>query len=174
VESRTLTIEAREIVRHYHRRWEIELAYDSIKTHQCATRTGQSRTILRSKLPELVEQEIYAMLTLYNMLRDLINKAAAKHGIDPLAISFLDALHAVIDAIPGMQRAPTERLRAFYEQLLDDIAACAMKRRRRKRAYPRVVKVKMSNFRLKRPEHGETRRDFDVETRVFGEITRAA
>lgn len=167
-------ITTREIVSHYHLRWEIELAYDSIKTHQCATRTGQSRTIFRSKLPELVEQELYAMLTLYNLLRDLINQAAKKHDLDPLAISFIDTLHAVIDAIPGMQRAPVERLRFLYEQLLDDIAACVMTRRRRKRAYPRVVKVKMSNFRLKRPGHKQELRDFETETKIFGEVREGA
>jgi hypothetical protein len=161
-------ITTREIVRHYHRRWEIELAYDSIKTHQCATRTGQSRTIFRSKLPELVEQELYAMLTLYNLLRDLINQAAKKHGLNPLAVSFVDTLHAVIDVTPQMQRAPVKRLRFLYEQLLDDIAACVMTRRRRKRAYPRVVKVKMSNFRLKRSGHKQEILDFEADTRILG------
>ena len=168
------TITAREIVAHYHRRWEVELAYDSIKTHQCATKTGQSRTILRSKTPQLIEQEIYAMLALYNMLRHLINKAAAKHGLDPLAVSFVDTLCAVIDAIPGLQRAPPERLRFLYDQLLDDIAACAMKRRRRKRAYPRVVKVKMSSFRLKRSGHGEKKQDFEAQTRILSKVRRCA
>ncbi len=167
-------ITAWEIVSHYHRRWEIELAYDSIKTHQCATRTGQSRTIFRSKLPELVEQELYAMLTLYNLLRDLINQAANKHDLDPLAISFVDSFHAVIDAVPGMQRAPVERLRFLYEQLLDDIAACVMTRRRRKRAYPRVVKVKMSNFLLKRPSHKQELRDFETETKILGQVRISA
>ena len=168
------TITTREIMRHYHRRWEIELAYNSIKTHQCATRTGQSQTIFRSKLPALVEQELYAMLTLYNLLRHLINQAANKHGLDPLAISFVDSLHAVIDAVPGMQRAPVERLRFLYGQLLDDIAACVMTRRRRKRVYPRVVKVKMSNFKLKRTGHKERTRDFNAETKIFGEVRRSA
>jgi hypothetical protein len=163
-------IPARELVRHYHRRWEIELAYDAIKTHQCATRTGQSRTIFRSKLPVLVEQELYAMLTLYNLLRDLINQAAQKNGLDPLRISFVDTLQTVIETIPAMQRAPPERLRSLYEQLLDDIARCVMKRWRRKRAYPRVVKVKMSSYRLKRSEHKQTFRDFDAETKVCGEV----
>ena len=167
-------IGARELVRHYHCRWEIELAYDAIKTHQCATRTGQSRTIFRSKRPVLVEQELYAMLTLYNLLRDLIKQSANKHGLDPLAISFVDALHAIIDAIPGMQRAPAVRLRTLYEQLLDDIASGAMTRWRRKRAYPRVVKVKMSNFRLKRPGHTQEFRDFESETKISGEVRRSA
>jgi hypothetical protein len=168
------TVTAQEIVCHYHRRWEIELAYDSIKTHQCATRTGQCRMIFRSKAPELLEQELYAMLTLYNLLRDLINQAAKKHDLDPLAISFVDTLHPVRDAIPLMQRAPVERLRFVYEQLLENIAACVMTRRRRKRAYPRVVKVKMSNFRLKRPGHKQQLRDFETETKIYGEVRDAA
>lgn len=168
------TIEAVELVHHYHKRWEIELAYDAIKTHQCATRTGQPKTIIRSKLPELVEQELFAMLTLYNLLRDLINQSAKKHGLDPLAISFVDTLQAVIDAVPLMQRAPAERLRFLYEQLLEDIAHCEMKRWRRKRAYPRVVKVKMSNFQLKRSCHKQTFRDFEAETKIFGQLRRSA
>ena len=161
-------IEAAELVRHSHRRWEVELTYDAIKTHQAARRTGQCSTVLRSKIPELVEQEIYAMLTTYNLVRDLISEAAAKHGIDPLAISFVDALCALIDAIPGMRAAPAERLRTLYDQLLNDIARCVLKRRRRPRAYPRVVKVKMSNFKLKRRQHHEIRRDFAAEPKVLG------
>jgi hypothetical protein len=53
-------ITAREIALHYHRRWDIEIAYDEIKTHQCVTLRGQSPTTFRSKLPDLVKQEIYA------------------------------------------------------------------------------------------------------------------
>jgi hypothetical protein len=163
-------IGAAELVRHYHRRWEVELAYDSIKTHQSARRTGQCSTVLRSKIPQLVEQELYAMLTTYNLVRSLINEAAAKHGVDPLAISFVDALWALIDAIPGMRSARAERLRFLYDQLLDDIARCVLERRRRPRAYPRVVKVKMSNFKLKRKQHQEIRRDFVAETKVLGAV----
>jgi len=162
-------IEAKELVREYHRRWEIELAYDSVKTHQCGTRTGQCPTVLRSKRPDLINQEIYAMLTVYNLIRVLIQEAAARHGLDPLAISFVNTLCAVIDAIPGMRRAPAQRLKDLYEQLLDDIARGLMTRRRRPRAYPRVVKIKMSKFKLKRLRHQEIRQDILSETRILGE-----
>jgi len=159
---------ASEIARHYHRRWEIELAYDEIKTHQCARRKGQCQTVLRSKLPELVEQEIYAMAAVYNLLRDLINEAARKHELDPLSISFVDALQAILDAALLMSAARAERLPELYDQLLDDIAKCEMKRWRRPRAYPRVVKVKMSNFERKQPQNVGEYRDFDAEMRVLG------
>src|SRR5512139_3772457 len=60
-------ITAVEFVRHYHCRWEVELAYCSMKVHQCARKTGQCPTLLRSKLPNLVEQEVYALRTTYNL-----------------------------------------------------------------------------------------------------------
>jgi hypothetical protein len=163
-------IEAKELVKEYHCRWEIELAYDSVKTHQCGRRTGQCPTVLRSKLPALVRQEIYAMLTVYNLLRALIQEAAARHGLDALSISFVHTLCAVIDAIPGMRRAPAQRLENLYGQLLEDIARGVMTRRRRPRAYPRVVKIKMSKFKLKRLRHHEIRRDFVSETKILGEV----
>jgi len=162
------TIPAKDLVLHYHRRWEIELAYDEIKTHQCARRKGQCQTVLRSKLPELVEQELYGMMTTYNLLRDLINKAAKEHGLDPLSISFVGALQAILDAVPTMASAPAHWLPYLYQQLLDDIAACAMQSWRRPRTYPRVVKVKMSNFNLKKPKTIGKHRDFEAETRILG------
>ncbi len=85
-------ITAKEIIKHYHKRWDIEIAYDEIKTHQCATLRGQMPTIIRSKRADLVEQELYAILIMYNLIRSLIHEAASKHGKDPLLISFLDSL----------------------------------------------------------------------------------
>jgi hypothetical protein len=49
-------IPAREIALHYHRRWDLEIAYDEIKTHQCATLRGQAPTTFRSKVTGLLLQ----------------------------------------------------------------------------------------------------------------------
>jgi IS4 transposase len=76
-------ITARQIVMHYHQRWEIEIAFDEIKTHQCATLLGQSPTILRSKRPDLVKQELYALVISYNALRVLMLRAADSQGKSP-------------------------------------------------------------------------------------------
>ena len=92
-----LGIPAREIALHYHQRWDIEIAYDEIKTHQCATSRGQSPATFRSKRPDLVKQELYALLIMYNAVRLLIYQAATKQGKDPRFISFLDALQHIQD-----------------------------------------------------------------------------
>jgi len=61
-------------------------------TYRNAAFKGQSPPIFRSKRPDLVAQELYAMLIMYNLVRLLIAQAAAQHGKDPRLISFLDAL----------------------------------------------------------------------------------
>src|SRR5439155_11948068 len=58
----------------------------------------------------------------------------------------------VRDAVPEFQIvAPTQR-RALYERRLYDIAAVRLPERR-PRSNARVVKRKLSNFKLKRPAH---------------------
>lgn len=63
------TISAFDLVIHYHKRWDIELAFDEIKTRQCATLKGQTPTVFRSKTAELVEQELFAILITYNGIK---------------------------------------------------------------------------------------------------------
>jgi hypothetical protein len=112
------TITALELALHYHKRWDIEITYDEIKTHQCATLRGQSPTTFRSKRPDLVEQELYALLIMYNLVRLLIRQAAEKHGKAPGAISFLDALQHIVDAAPLMT-ADESAQGSKFEYLLD-------------------------------------------------------
>ena len=141
---------AKEIVIHYHKRWDIEIAFDELKTHQCATLTGQLPTIFRSKRDELVEQELYAMLTVYNLIRSLIKEATDEAGGDPLIISFSGTLDVIIECAPLMSTVKTDRRKKMWTFLLQAIAQLKIDRLRRPRRNPRTVKVKMSNFNQKR------------------------
>jgi len=58
---------ATELAAAYARRWEMELAFDELKTHQ----SGR-RTVLRSKSPELVLQEIWGHLCCHYAIRVLM------------------------------------------------------------------------------------------------------
>jgi len=71
----------------YAQRWEIESTFDELKTHQRGP-----RTVLRSKSPDLVLQEIWGHLCCHFAIRSLMAEAAAHAGRDPDRVSFVAAL----------------------------------------------------------------------------------
>lgn len=161
-------ITARELVLHYHKRWDIEIAYDEIKTHQCVTLRGQSPTTFRSKRPDLVEQELYAMLIMYNLVRLLIAQAAVAHAKDPRLISFSDALQHLLNAAPLLTALEPDPKDVAFVHLLAVIADGEIDRPRRTRINPRVVKVKMSKFNRKGPKDKSADRDLAKELEIIG------
>ena len=80
---------ARDLAEAYAQRWEIELCFDELKTHQ----RGPS-LVLRSKTPDGVLQEIYGYLCVHYALRSLIGEVARDLGEDPLRMSFTRTLRA--------------------------------------------------------------------------------
>ena len=160
-------ISAKELVLHYHKRWDIEIAFDEIKTHQCATLRGQAPTILRSKTPELVEQELYATVIVYNLVRESIHQAAMQTNKDARQISFLDSLQCIIDAIPNMSIALRAHAQSQCQYLIALIAECENDRPQRTRINPRVVKIKMSNFKRKRDSDKSGYRDLENELQIL-------
>jgi hypothetical protein len=131
----------------YHERWEIELVIDEIDTHQRLA--GRP---LRSLKPVGVIQELYALLIAHYALRYLMHQAALRTGLDPDRISFVHALEVLRDAIAEFQMTARHLLADLFQRLWRDMARRPLPKRRH-RTNPRVVKRKMSNFRLKRPEH---------------------
>lgn len=148
----------------YHDRWEIELALDELKTHQSSTAQGTLKTIFRSHRPRNVMQEAFAMVAAYNLIRGAMAQAAASRGISPRVLSFVDSVRAIEHMLPRMRAAASSRLRHLHDQLLLDLALSLIDRPRRHRRYARVVRVKMSNFKLKRPHHRE--HHFDIRQRI--------
>jgi len=159
-------IEAKEWVLTYHRRWDIEMAFDELKTHQSSTAQGVPRTTFRSQTPRNVMQEAYALVASYNLLRENMVRAAARRALDPTKISFVGSHRAIALMLPRMRGARTADLQLLHEQLLDDIAEALIDRPRRPRRYPRVVKRKMSNYKLKRGGDQQQRVDFRTQIRI--------
>jgi hypothetical protein len=71
----------------YAQRWEIEGTFDELKTHQRG-----ARTVLRSKSPDLVLQEIWGHLCCHYAIRTLMWEAADHAKVDPDRVSFVAAL----------------------------------------------------------------------------------
>jgi len=92
---------AGELAALYHERWEIETAFDELKTH-----LRGAQIVLRSKTPDLVRQEFYGLMMAHFAIRGLMHEAALQAGEDPDRLSFLHAVRvirrkmAVYGAIP--------------------------------------------------------------------------
>jgi Insertion element 4 transposase N-terminal/Transposase DDE domain len=80
-------VSATDLAAAYTQRWEIELTFDELKTHQRGP-----RTVLRSKSPDLVLQEIWGHLCCHYAIRSLMAQAANHSGHDPDRVSFVAAL----------------------------------------------------------------------------------
>jgi hypothetical protein len=100
---------AAELAALYHERWEIETAFDELKTH-----LRGAHIVLRSKTPDLVRQEFYGLLMAHFAVRGLMHEAALRADKDPDKLSFLHAVRVVrrkmaaFGAIPpsGSQSVP--------------------------------------------------------------------
>jgi hypothetical protein len=131
----------------YHERWEAEITIDEIDTHQRLL-SGP----LRSLKPVGVIQELYGLLIAHYIIRALMHEAAQQAHLDPDRLSFVGAVRVLRNAVPEFQMTAPEQLPALYQRLLRDIARKRLPKRRL-RSNPRVVKRKMSKFKLKRVEH---------------------
>jgi len=89
-------IAAIEMAAAYHERWEAELVIDELKTHQLG-----SGVILRSRKPEMVEQEIWGLLLTHYGIRHLMREAADQADLDPDRMSFIRALRVVRRQVSG-------------------------------------------------------------------------
>jgi hypothetical protein len=136
---------ASELVRLYHERWEIETAYLEVKS------TILGGRVLRARTPAGIDQEIYALLVTYQILRTAMADAtAAVPGTDPDRASFTVALHAARDQL--IQAAGV--IAATVIDLTGTIGRhvlASLLPARRLRASPRVVKRAISKYQARGP-----------------------
>jgi hypothetical protein len=92
---------ADELASAYHERWEEEGGNDQLKTHL----RGPGK-VLRSRLPDLVHQEIWAYLLTHHALAALISRAASAADTDPDRVSFARALNIVRRSSTGTAAFP--------------------------------------------------------------------
>lgn len=151
-------LSAKEAVRLYHERWEIEIVFDEIKTHQ-----NSRDLLLRCRTPRGVIQELYGMFLAHRIVRQVIFDAATDEKIDPDRLSFLGSLRVIQCHLPEVpDRTPTE----WYERLLAEIRQQKLPPRRN-RQYPRVIKRKIKKWGKKRPHHKKP----EQPTQAYAEAT---
>lgn len=129
---------AAEIVQLYARRWRIETLFLQVKVRLSAD-------VLRSKTPGGVLKEMAARLAAVNVVRAIMLEAAAAHGQDPMALSFVHALRAILAFAPMLATAAGWKLPAIYEAMLCEIAACRTAIRPG-RLEPRAIRREMKHY----------------------------
>lgn len=92
---------ALELAALYHERWEIEGVFDEFKTH-----LRGSSTVLRSKTPELVQQELWGLLLAHFAIRQLMAQAAWQRALDPDRLSFTHAVRVIKRKMPQAAAVP--------------------------------------------------------------------
>lgn len=139
---------AKELIELYHERWETELAYDEVKTHLL-----DRQEAIRSKTPDGVRQELWGIALAYNLVRVEMERLARDAKVPPTRISFTGALALVRTAFSwlGSRRLAYGSIPKQLAYVRADLKRLLLPERRRERAYPRAVKVKMSNYPRNRP-----------------------
>nr|WP_199815184.1 IS4 family transposase [Streptomyces novaecaesareae] len=132
-----------ELVKLYHERWEIESTYFAIK------KTMLGRRVLRARTLPGVAQEIYALLTVYQVIRIAIADATETiPGTDPDRASFSVALQAardqVVQAAGVLAGTVIDLVGAIGQAVLDQLMPA-----RRLRVSPRAVKRPLSRYAYK-------------------------
>ena len=154
---------ALELAELYHQRWECEIAYKQLKSQLVAVTTSKQQTHFRSKTPVGVMQEAWGMVLAHTLVRELMMEGAEVAGVSPTELSLTDSLEVIKLSLRDFQTGGPRRRATLRQKLIQQIGKCLIDRPRRKRQCPRVVKRKMSNFRLKRK--GDRAGPLDVEVR---------
>lgn len=92
---------ALQLARLYSERWTIETAFDEIKTHL----RGRN-IVLRSKLPELVRQDVYGLLLAHFGVRFVMHDAALAEDISTEELSFVHTLRVIHRKLPWFVSFP--------------------------------------------------------------------
>jgi len=134
---------ALECVKLYHERWEVESSYLEIKS------TLLGRRVLRSADPALIAQEIYALLTVYQVVRIAIaDTAEATDGVDPDRASFTVVVQAardlIVQAANVIAETAIDLVGSIGRQLLGNLMPA-----RRLRVNSRAVKRPLSRYAYK-------------------------
>jgi hypothetical protein len=133
------------LIRLYHRRWEIETAYLEIKSSILGGR------VLRARTCDGIDQEVYALLTVYQVLRTAMTDATdSQPATSPDRASFTTALNTARDQITNAAGILADTVidlvgaigRAVLAHLLPD---------RRIRVKTRMIKRSNSKYQARGP-----------------------
>jgi hypothetical protein len=141
---------ASELVTLYHQRWEVETAYLELKS------TILGGRVLRARTPEGIDQEIHALLVVYQLLRTAMADATSTQpGTDPdragFSIAWQTARDQVLLAAGVIADTVIDLAGTIGRHILANLLPP-----RRLRASPRIVKRAISKYQARGPRIDRT------------------
>ncbi|MEV5925945.1 IS4 family transposase [Streptomyces cellulosae] len=134
----------------YHQRWEIETAYLELKS------TILDGRVLRARTPDGIDQEIYALLVVYQLLRTAMADATStRPGTDPDRAGFSIALQAARDQLILAAGVIAGTVIDLAGTIGRHVLA-ALLPARRLRVSPRIVKRAISKYQARGPRIDRT------------------
>ncbi|UXI00145.1 IS4 family transposase [Photobacterium sp. TY1-4] len=130
----------------YGHRWEIEMGYREQKQYMLG-----NRLTLRSRLPELVKQELWGILLTYNLIRYQMVELCftLKGNYLPYQLSFNGTLAHIMRLLVGLPYstpgAIPRQLKSFHS-----MAESLILEGRRERTFPRTVKPRPKRYAQKK------------------------
>jgi Insertion element 4 transposase N-terminal/Transposase DDE domain len=141
---------AGELVRLYHERWEIETAYLELKSSILGGRA------LRARTPTGLEQEVYALLLVYQLLRTAMADAtSATADTDPDRASFSIACQTARDLVIQAANVIADTVIDLIGTIGRHVLTHLMPARRL-RVCPRIVKRAISKYQARGPNIDRT------------------
>lgn len=138
---------AEDIVDLYAHRWEIELGFREMKQHLM-----QNELTLRSKTPELAEQELWGVLVAYNLLRYMMCQMAYNQkDVEPYQIAFKSAAIYLIGQLQQLPQIAPGKVPSIMKYILA-MAPSFVLPPRRERAYQRAVKKRPCRYATRPPK----------------------
>ena len=137
---------AADVAELYKHRWEIELGYREVKQGLLG-----NRWTLRSRLPEMVRQELWGILLTYNLVRYQMVKMAfsLKGDYLPYQLSFSGAVTEILRLLIGLPWASPGAVPGHLKHFYSNAGMLKLPLRR-EREYAREVREKRSKYPLKK------------------------
>jgi hypothetical protein len=129
---------ANEIIELYAKRWRIETLFRQVKVNFSAD-------VLRSQTSAGIHKEIAARLIAVNIVRTIMLEAAIEQQVDPVRISFVHAVRAIISFSSAIATETFWRLPQIYKSMLIEIAA-HLTDERPDRIEPRMVRREWQHY----------------------------
>ncbi|WP_163930806.1 IS4 family transposase [Paraferrimonas sp. SM1919] len=135
------TYKLAELVDVYWQRWEIERGYGELKQYQLG-----NKPTLRSLKYEGVEQELWGILISYNLVRLEMAAIAKQHKVEPLRISFINALFMIQDEFRWSDTQSPGAIPRHLKTMRDNGKRLILPKKRKRKAYPRAVLKKATKY----------------------------